>query len=36
VCNRLNKPHWQDTLHEWVKRYPVEGIDGLKVEPVSS
>lgn len=33
--NRLNKPHWQDTVYEWVKRYRAEGITGLKVRPGS-
>jgi len=27
----LNRPHWQDTIYDWVKRYQTEGIDGLKI-----
>jgi transposase len=33
--NRMNKPHWQDTIYEWVKRYRADGIAGLKVKPGS-
>ncbi len=29
--NLLNRPHWQDTLYEWVKRYRAEGVEGLKI-----
>ena len=29
----LNKPHWQDTIYEWVKRYQAEGISGLLIRP---
>jgi len=29
---RLNQPHWQDTIYEWVKRYHTEGIAGLKIK----
>ncbi len=27
----LLKPHWQDTIYEWVKRYKAEGVEGLKI-----
>jgi transposase len=29
--NLLNRPHWQDTIYEWYKRYQAEGITGLKI-----
>lgn len=35
ALHRLNKPHWQDTVYEWVKRYRAEGVAGLKVRPGS-
>jgi transposase len=27
----LNRAHWQDTIYEWVKRYQVQGVAGLKI-----
>ena len=27
----LNRPHWQDTVYERVKRYQAEGLEGLKI-----
>ena len=33
--HRLNRPRWQDTVYEWVKRYQAEGIAGLKIRPGS-
>lgn len=27
----LNRPHWQDTVYEWVKRYQAEGVSGLEI-----
>lgn len=33
ALNRLNRPHWQDTIYEWVKRYREAGIAGLKIKP---
>jgi transposase len=33
ALNRLNRPHWQDTVYEWVKRYQASGIEGLKIKP---
>jgi transposase len=35
AIHRLNRPHWQDTVYGWVKRYKAEGIAGLKVRPGS-
>jgi transposase len=29
--NLLNRPHWQDTIYEWVKRYQAEGVAGLHI-----
>jgi hypothetical protein len=29
--NLLNRPHWPDTIYEWVKRYQAEGVEGLKI-----
>ncbi len=29
--NLLNRPHWQDTIYEWVKRYLADGIEGLNI-----
>lgn len=29
----LLKPHWPDTIYEWVERYRVEGIKGLEIRP---
>jgi hypothetical protein len=29
--NLLNRPHWPDTVYEWVKRYQAEGVEGLKI-----
>ncbi len=29
--NLLNRPHWQDTIYEWVKRYQAEGVKGLEI-----
>ena len=31
--NRLNRPHWQDTVYEWLRRFQKEGIAGLKIRP---
>jgi hypothetical protein len=28
----LNRPHWQDTIYEWVKRYQAAGVAGLKIK----
>jgi hypothetical protein len=33
ALHRLLKPHWQDTIYEWVKRYRAEGKEGLKIKP---
>ncbi len=27
----LLRPHWQDTIYEWVKRYLAEGVKGLEI-----
>jgi transposase len=27
----LNRAHWQDTIYDWVKRYQVQGVEGLKI-----
>lgn len=29
--NLLNRPHWQDTIYDWVKRFQAEGVEGLKI-----
>lgn len=29
--NLLNRPHWPDTVYEWVKRYQAGGVEGLKI-----
>lgn len=29
--NLLNRPHWQDTVYEWVKRFQAEGATGLEI-----
>ena len=29
----LLKPHWQDTVYAWVKRYRADGVAGLHVKP---
>ena len=29
--NLLNRPHWPDTVYEWVKRYQADGVEGLKI-----
>lgn len=29
----LLKPHWQDTIYEWVARYRAKGITGLEIKP---
>jgi hypothetical protein len=29
--NLLNRPHWQDTIYDWVKRYQAKGVEGLKI-----
>ena len=29
----LLKPHWQDTIYEWVARYGAKGKAGLEVKP---
>jgi transposase len=31
--NRLLKPHWPDTVYDWVKRFQAEGLKGLLVKP---
>lgn len=31
--HRLVRPHWPDTIYEWVRRYQAEGIAGLKIRP---
>jgi len=28
----LLKPHWQDTIYEWVVRYRAKGIAGLEIK----
>lgn len=28
----LLKPHWQDTIYEWVQRYLAEGKAGLEIK----
>lgn len=28
----LLKPHWQDTIYEWVQRYRAEGKGGLEIK----
>ena len=28
----LLKPHWQDTVYEWVQRYRAEGKAGLEIK----
>ena len=28
----LLKPHWQDTIYEWVQRYRAEGKTGLEMK----
>jgi transposase len=33
ALHRLLKPHWQDTIYAWVKRYREEGVEGLKIKP---
>jgi hypothetical protein len=33
ALNRLIRPHWQDTIYEWVKRYQERGVAGLKIKP---
>ncbi len=27
----LLKPHWPDTIYEWVRRYQAEGVKGLEI-----
>lgn len=29
----LLKPHWQDTIYEWVERYRTKGKAGLEIKP---
>lgn len=29
---RLNRPHWPDTIYEWVQRYRADGVAGLKIK----
>ena len=29
----LLKPHWHDTVYDWVKRYRAGGVAGLQVKP---
>ena len=31
--HRLLRPHWPDTIYEWVKRHQAQGIAGLKIRP---
>lgn len=31
--HRLLRPHWPDTIYEWVRRYQAEGVAGLKIRP---
>jgi len=33
ALHRLNRPHWQDTIYEWVERYQAHGLAGLKIHP---
>lgn len=33
ALHRLNRPHWQDTIYEWVTRYQADGVAGLKIHP---
>jgi transposase len=33
ALHRLRRPHWQDTIYEWVKRYRQDGLEGLKIKP---
>jgi transposase len=33
ALHRLLRPHWQDTIYEWVKRYRQDGLEGLKIKP---
>ena len=28
----LNRPHWQDTIYDWVKRYRERGVEGLLIK----
>ena len=30
--HRLLRPHWPDTVYEWVKRYQSAGVVGLKIK----
>lgn len=32
ALHRLNRPHWQDTIYEWVKRYQADGLKGLEIK----
>jgi len=32
ALHRLVRPHWQDTIYEWVKRYRAKGVEGLKIK----
>jgi hypothetical protein len=32
ALRRLVRPHWQDTIYEWVKRYRAKGVEGLKIK----
>jgi hypothetical protein len=29
--NLLNRPHWQDTIYDWVKRFQAEDVKGLTI-----
>jgi transposase len=31
--HRLLKPHWPDTIYEWIRRYLSEGVAGLLIRP---
>ncbi len=33
ALHRLNQPHWQDTIYEWVQRFLRDGVEGLKIRP---
>lgn len=32
ALNGLLKPHWQDTIYEWVARYRAKGKAGLEIK----
>ena len=33
ALHRLLKPHWPDTIYEWIHRYRAEGLEGLRTRP---